>query len=194
MSKGKGRMGGIPGGKGNMLKQIQKMQQDMVEAQEALANETIDVSVGGGALTITISGHQRVQGISINPEAIDQEDEEWLADLQDLLVAGINQAIEQSQTMAAQRMEGITGGMAGMGLGDMLGLSRSRLLIASGSTFSMWGSYLGQVPAIWHPKKLLQHVLLQHPEREVEWAPGENMPDWVGEILRGRSFSGLRQG
>lgn len=121
MSKGKGRMGGIPGGKGDMLKQIQKMQQDMVEAQEALANETIDVSVGGGALTITISGHQRVQGISINPEAIDQEDEEWLADLQDLLVAGINQAIEQSQTMAAQRMEGITGGMAGMGLGDMLG-------------------------------------------------------------------------
>ena len=82
----------------------------------------------------------------------------------------------------------------GSGLGDMLGLSRSRLLIASGSTFSMWGSYLGQVPAIWHPKKLLQHVLLQHPEREVEWAPGENMPSWVGEILRGRSFSGRQQG
>ncbi|MBN1964221.1 MAG: YbaB/EbfC family nucleoid-associated protein [Anaerolineae bacterium] len=111
----------MPGGQSNMLKQIQKMQQDMVEAQEALAEETLDVSVGGGALTITISGHQRVQSIAINRELIDFEDDEWLTDLQDLLVAGINQAIEQSQAMAAERMEGITGGMAGMGLGDMLG-------------------------------------------------------------------------
>jgi hypothetical protein len=70
----------------------------------------------------------------------------------------------------------------GSGLGDMLGLSRSRLLIASGSTFSMWGSYLGQVPTIWHPKKLLQHVLIDHPEREIEWAPGDRLPDWVGQI------------
>lgn len=67
----------------------------------------------------------------------------------------------------------------GSGLGDMLGLSRSKLLIASGSTFSMWGSYLGQVPTIWHPQKLLQHVLLEHPEREIEWAPGDPLPDWV---------------
>lgn len=121
----KRRRSSMPGGGGqqaNMLKQIQKMQQDMVEAQEALADETIDVSVGGGAITITISGHQRVQNIAINPDVIDLEDEDWLTDLQDLLVAGINQAIEQSQAMAAERMEGITGGMAGMGgIGDMLG-------------------------------------------------------------------------
>jgi len=70
----------------------------------------------------------------------------------------------------------------GSGLGDMLGLSRSRLLIASGSTFSMWGSYLGQVPTIWHPKKLLQHVLLEHPEQEIEWSTGNALPNWVGEI------------
>ena len=70
----------------------------------------------------------------------------------------------------------------GSGLGDMLGLSRSRLLIASGSTFSMWGSYLGQVPTIWHPKKLLQNVLLEHPEREIEWAPGDTLPAWVREL------------
>lgn len=122
MSKGRGRRGGgIPGGQGNMLKQIQKMQQDMVEAQEKLAEETVEVSVGGGALTIVITGHQRVQNISINPEAIDTEDDEWLADLQDLLVAGVNQAIEQSQTMAAQKMESISGGLAGMDLGGLLG-------------------------------------------------------------------------
>jgi hypothetical protein len=70
----------------------------------------------------------------------------------------------------------------GSGLGDMLGLSRSRLLIASGSTFSMWGSYLGQVPTIWHPKKLLQHVLLKQPDREIEWAPGNALPNWVAEV------------
>jgi hypothetical protein len=70
----------------------------------------------------------------------------------------------------------------GSGLGDMLGLSRSRLLIASGSTFSMWGSYLGQVPTIWHPQKLLQHVLIEHPEREIEWVPGAPLPDWIRDL------------
>ncbi len=76
----------------------------------------------------------------------------------------------------------------GSGLGDMFGLSRSRLLIASGSTFSMWGSYLGQVPTLWHPGKLLQHVLTKHPEYEVEWSPDDTMPDWVGDITRGSTF------
>jgi len=70
----------------------------------------------------------------------------------------------------------------GSGLGDMLGLSRSKLLIASGSTFSMWGSYLGQVPTIWHPGKLLQHLLLEHPDHEIEWAPGETLPDWIADL------------
>ena len=70
----------------------------------------------------------------------------------------------------------------GSGLGDMLGLSRSKLLIASGSTFSMWGSYLGQVPTIWHPGKLLQHVLIEHPEREIEWVPGQSLPGWVEDL------------
>lgn len=112
---------GAGGGGGNMsgmLKQLQKMQQDMVEAQEALANETVEVSVGGGALTIIISGHQRIQSIKINPEMVDNSDESWLEDLQDLLTVAVNQAIEQSQSMAAERMESITGGMGGMpGLG-----------------------------------------------------------------------------
>jgi hypothetical protein len=70
----------------------------------------------------------------------------------------------------------------GSGLGDMLGLSRARLLIASGSTFSMWGSFLGQVPTIWHPGKLLQHVVVEAPEKEIEWAPGDSLPGWVGTL------------
>lgn len=75
----------------------------------------------------------------------------------------------------------------GSGLGDMLGLSRSRLLIASGSTFSMWGSYLGQVPTIWHPQKRLQQLLIEHPEYEIEWAQGDPLPDWISEVTRGNA-------
>jgi hypothetical protein len=128
MAKRKG--GGMPGGMGGMgggnqmgmMKQLQKMQQDMLEAQEKLANETVEVSVGGGAVTIVITGHQRVQSITINPGVIDTSDSEWTADLQDLLVLAVNQAIEQSQTMAAEKMESITGGLGSMpGLGGLLG-------------------------------------------------------------------------
>lgn len=72
----------------------------------------------------------------------------------------------------------------GSGLGDMFGLSRSRLLIASGSTFSMWGSYLGQIPTLWHPGKLLQNLLIDHPEYEFEWASGDSMPSWLTGILQ----------
>lgn len=114
--------GGMPGGMGGMLSQLQKMQEDMETAQQELENETVEVTVGGGALTIVITGHQRIQSLVINPEAIDFDDEEWLNDLQDLLAAGVNQAIEQSQTMAAEKMESITGGMGNIpGLGGLLG-------------------------------------------------------------------------
>jgi len=110
------------GGGGGMMGQLQKMQQDMAEAQAALEHETVEVSVGGGALTIVITGHQRIQSIDINPDVVDFDDEEWAADLQDLLVSGVNQAIEQSQTMAAEKMEKITGGLGNMpGLGGLLG-------------------------------------------------------------------------
>ena len=101
---------------GNMNKMLQKMQQDMVAAQQALETETVEVTKNG--ITIVISGHQRVQSVTVDPKAIDTSDEEWQTDLQDLLVIAINEAIEQSQTMAAQRMESITGG-----LGNIPGLS-----------------------------------------------------------------------
>lgn len=112
----------MPGGNMGMMRQLQKMQEDMVAAQQALENETVEVSVGGGAVTIVITGHQRVRSVTIKPEAIDTSDPEWLTDLQDLLVVAVNQAIEQSQTMAAQRMEAITGGLGDIpGLGGLLG-------------------------------------------------------------------------
>ena len=99
----------------DMMAQFQQMQQEMADAQSALEDETVTVSAGGGAISIVISGHQRVKEITINPELLDPEDVEML---QDMLVAGVNSAIEQSQALSAQRMEGITGGM---GLNDMLG-------------------------------------------------------------------------
>lgn len=117
-----GAGGGMPGGMGGMMGKIQKMQEDMEKAREELENETVEVSVGGGAVTVVITGHQRVQSVTINPEMIDTDDEEWLQDLQDLLVLGVNQAVEESQTMAAERMEGIYGGLGNIpGLGGLLG-------------------------------------------------------------------------
>ena len=123
---GFGGFGGPPAGGGNagMMRQIQKMQEDMEKAQAALADETVEVQAGGGAITIVITGHQRVKSVTIKPEALDTSDPEWANDLQDLLVVAVNQAIEKSQERAAERMEAITGNLSGMlpgGLGGLLG-------------------------------------------------------------------------
>lgn len=117
----------VPGGmpnQGALMRQVQKMQDDMAAAQAALEEETIEVSVGGGAVTIVITGQQKVRAITLNREMIDTEDEEWLTDLQDLLLAAVNQAIEQSQAYAAEKMQGVTGGLDSMlpgGLGGLFG-------------------------------------------------------------------------
>ena len=95
-----------------MLKKLQKMQQDMADAQSSLEQEMVTVTAGGGAISIVISGHQRLQTIEIDPDLLDPEEAEML---QDMLVAGINSAIEQSQAMSAERMEGVTGNMGGLG-------------------------------------------------------------------------------
>lgn len=107
-----------PGGvnPSNMLAQVQQMQAEMARTQAALADETVSVTAGGGAITVVISGHQRIQSIEINPELIDPDEKEML---QDMLTAAVNQAIEQSQALSASRLEGVTGSMGG--LKDMLG-------------------------------------------------------------------------
>jgi DNA-binding YbaB/EbfC family protein len=116
--------GGMGGGNMGMMKQIQKMQEDMQKAQELLAEETLEIQAGGGAVTVVITGHQRVKAVTIKPELLDTSDPEWANDLQDLLVVAVNQAIEQSQARAAERMEAITGNLSGMlpgGLGGLFG-------------------------------------------------------------------------
>ena len=105
---------GVGGNQQNMLAQVQKMQQDMLQQRESLEQEEYTVTTGGGAITLVVTGHQRIKSIVINPEVIDPEDPEML---QDLIMTAVNTAMEQSQTAAAEKMEGLTGGL---GLGDLL--------------------------------------------------------------------------
>mgnify|MGYP005845596505 CR=1 FL=1 len=111
MAKGKFRS--IPPGGGGMLKQIQKLQQDLLKTQEALAEETIEVSAGGGAITVIITGQQRIESVRIDPKAVDPEDVEML---QDLIVAAVNEALERSRELAAERLSSLTGGLNVPGL------------------------------------------------------------------------------
>ena len=96
------------GGQNNMMQQLQRMQQQMAEAQEALGSKTVEASAGGGAVTVVMTGHQKLQSITIDPEVVDPEDVEML---QDLIMAAINEAVEASQNLAADEMGSITGGL-----------------------------------------------------------------------------------
>ena len=114
MAKGKGQRirASRPGGRPDMRQQIQKLQEQMLQTQEALGDETVSVTAGGGAITVVMSGHQHVESITIEPEVVDPEDVEML---QDLVTAAVNEAIEQSQAMAAERMGALTGGLGSLG-------------------------------------------------------------------------------
>lgn len=92
----------------NSIKQIQQMQQRLVKVQEELANETVDVTAGGGAIIVTITGNQQVRAIKIDPEAVDPDD---VSMLEDLIVAAINEAIAKSQDLASRKMGAITGNL-----------------------------------------------------------------------------------
>ncbi|CAB4933033.1 unannotated protein [freshwater metagenome] len=99
-----------------MLKQVQKMQADMVAAQEQLKTEEVEASAGGGMVTVRVSGDLVVKAITIDPEAIDPEDAELL---QDMVLAAINEGIRAAQAVAEQRMSSVTGGLGGLGLPGM---------------------------------------------------------------------------
>ncbi|HVP03359.1 MAG TPA: YbaB/EbfC family nucleoid-associated protein [Solirubrobacteraceae bacterium] len=99
-----------------MLKQVQKMQQDMLAAQEQLKHEVVEASAGGGMVTVRISGDLVVQAVTIDPEAIDPEDAELL---QDMVTAAVNEAIRAAQQLAADRLGPLTGGLGGLGLPGM---------------------------------------------------------------------------
>jgi DNA-binding YbaB/EbfC family protein len=121
MAKGKGQRirASRPGGRPDMRQQIMKMQEQMLQTQESLGDETVSATAGGGVVEVVMTGHQRVQSITIDPDAVDPEDVEML---QDLITAAVNEAIERSQGMAAERLGALTGGLGGLGnLGGLLG-------------------------------------------------------------------------
>ena len=97
----------------SMMKQVQRMQAEMSEAQEKLKDEVVEASAGGGMVKVKMSGDLRLLEIAIDPEAIDPEDPDLL---QDMILAAVNEGIRAAQELASSRMGGIAGGGAGLGL------------------------------------------------------------------------------
>lgn len=101
-------MGGGPTNMQGMLKQAQKMQEDMATLQEDLDNREYDIKAGGGVVSIKINGKLEVSNIEIDPEIVDPDDVETL---QDILVAGVNEAIKKVNTTNNEEMGKITGSL-----------------------------------------------------------------------------------
>ena len=97
-----------------LLKQAQKMQQEMLAAQESLKDEVVDASAGGGMVTVKVTGDLEVKSITIDADAIDPEDPELL---QDMVLAAVNEGLRSAQELAANKMGGLTGGLDLGGLG-----------------------------------------------------------------------------
>jgi DNA-binding YbaB/EbfC family protein len=95
-------------GMGNMMKQAQKLQSQMVKLQEELADRTVESSSGGGMVTVVANGRQQIVSIKIENEVVDPDDVEML---QDLVLAAANDALAKAQEMVSSEMGKLTGGM-----------------------------------------------------------------------------------
>ena len=99
-----GNMGNMAG----MMKKMQKLQADMAKMQEELKARTLEASVGGGAVTVTVTGEKQIKSIKIAPSAVDPDDIEML---EDLVAAAVNEALKKVDDMMAQEMGKLTGGL-----------------------------------------------------------------------------------
>lgn len=111
MAKGFGSrgMGGMGGGMNmNMIKQAQKMQQDMMRMQQELQEKEYEAAAGGGVVSATVNGKHELKNLVIAPEAVDPDDVEML---QDLIVAAVNEAMRAADSDAANTMQKLTGGL-----------------------------------------------------------------------------------
>ncbi|MBD3181292.1 YbaB/EbfC family nucleoid-associated protein [Candidatus Poribacteria bacterium] len=97
----------------NLMKQAQKMQKQMMEIQEELANRTVEATVGGGMVSVVANGQQDIISIRIDPEVVDPNDVEML---QDLILAAVNEAHRRAQELMTDEMNKLTGGMKIPGL------------------------------------------------------------------------------
>lgn len=108
----KGGFRGMPGGgsmnQAAMLKQAQKMQQEMLRMQEEMESKTYSATAGGGMVTATVNGRHELLEMQINPEAVDPDDVEML---QDMVIAAVNEAMRTADTDSANNMSRLTGGL-----------------------------------------------------------------------------------
>ena len=106
----KGGFRGMPGGMNQaaMMKQAQKMQQEMLRMQEEMENKTYTATAGGGMVSATVSGKHAVVSLEIKPEAVDPDDVEML---QDMVIAAVNEAMRTADSDAANSMSRLTGGL-----------------------------------------------------------------------------------
>ena len=110
MAKG-GFRGGMPMGGGmnmNMMKQAQKMQQELLKMQQEMETKEFSASSGGGMVTASVNGKHEVTALEINPEAVDPDDVEML---QDLVIAAVNEAMRTAEADSAASMSKLTGGL-----------------------------------------------------------------------------------
>ncbi len=101
------------GGPMDLLEQVQRMQEEMAQVQQSLAEEIVEVTVGGGAVRAVMTGSLNLKELHIDPDLLDPEDVDML---QDMIISAVNQAIAKAQELAAERMGAITGGLSIPGL------------------------------------------------------------------------------
>ena len=113
MAKG-GFRGGMPGGMNQaaMMKQAQKMQQELLRMQQEQEAKTFTAKAGGGMVAATVNGKHELTALEINPEAVDPDDVEML---QDMIIAAVNDAMRTADSEAANNMSKLTGGLGGLG-------------------------------------------------------------------------------
>ena len=106
----KGGFRGMPGGmnQASMLKQAQKMQQEMLRMQQEQETKTFSASAGGGMVTATVNGKHELVTLTVKPEAVDPEDVEML---QDTIIAAVNEAMRTADNDATNNMSRLTGGL-----------------------------------------------------------------------------------
>ena len=106
----KGGFRGMPGGMNQaaMIKQAQKMQQEMLRMQEEMESKTFSAAAGGGVVTATVNGKHELMDLKIDPEAVDPDDVDML---QDMVIAAVNEAMRAADADSANNMSRLTGGL-----------------------------------------------------------------------------------
>jgi len=112
-SKGRGGRVRSQPDRAAVMKQVQQLQETMRQAEQELAAETVTVSVGGGAVTIVMTGRQQVREVTISPDAVNSEDVDML---QDLMVAAINEALDKARQLSEEKMSPLAGALGIPGL------------------------------------------------------------------------------